>query len=156
MHQQGPVCLSHSESESKSGVAHSCLTLCDPMDCSLPGSSLHGILQARVLEWVAISFSSLSHSKVLKAFGMLFRERSTLCGSGMDPKVHTTLRDPFFLSPFLSVNSRQPPLTDTPVPPLQSSPSSGTLAMCMGAQSGLTLCNPMDCSLPGSSVHGIF
>ena len=34
------------------------LTLWDPMDCSLPGSSLHGILQARVLEWVAISFSS--------------------------------------------------------------------------------------------------
>ena len=32
-------------------------TLCDPMDCSLPGSSLHGILQARVLEWVAIPFS---------------------------------------------------------------------------------------------------
>ena len=38
-------------------VAHSCSTLCDPMDCSLPGSSLHGILQARVLEWVAIAFS---------------------------------------------------------------------------------------------------
>ena len=37
----------------------SCLTLCDAMDCSLPGSSLHGILQARVLEWVAISFSSI-------------------------------------------------------------------------------------------------
>ena len=35
----------------------SCLTLCDPMDCSLPGSSVHGILQARILEWVAISFS---------------------------------------------------------------------------------------------------
>ena len=33
------------------------MSLCDPMDCSLPGSSLHGILQARVLEWVAISFS---------------------------------------------------------------------------------------------------
>ena len=33
------------------------LTLCDPMDCSLPGSSIHGIFQARVLEWVAISFS---------------------------------------------------------------------------------------------------
>ena len=40
-----------------SEVAQSCLTLCDPMDCSLPGSSLHGILQATVLEWVAISFS---------------------------------------------------------------------------------------------------
>ena len=43
--------------ESESEVAQSCPTLCDPMDCSLPGSSLHGILQARVLEWVAISFS---------------------------------------------------------------------------------------------------
>ena len=32
-------------------------TLCDPMDCSLPGSSVHGILQARILEWVAIPFS---------------------------------------------------------------------------------------------------
>ena len=38
-------------------VTQSCLTLCDPMDCSLPSSSVHGILQARVLEWVAISFS---------------------------------------------------------------------------------------------------
>ena len=38
-------------------VAQLCPTLCDPMDCSLPGSSLHGILQARVLEWIAISFS---------------------------------------------------------------------------------------------------
>ena len=35
----------------------SCPTLCDPMDCSLPGSSVHGILQATTLEWVAISFS---------------------------------------------------------------------------------------------------
>ena len=35
----------------------SCLTLCDPMDCSLPGFSVHGIFQARVLEWVAIAFS---------------------------------------------------------------------------------------------------
>ena len=46
--------------ESKSEVAQSCptlRTLRGPMDCSLPGSSLHGILQARVLEWVAISFS---------------------------------------------------------------------------------------------------
>ena len=44
-------------SESESEVAQSCLTLCDPVDCSLPGSSLHGILQARVLEWVAMPFS---------------------------------------------------------------------------------------------------
>ena len=43
--------------ESESEVAQSCLTLCDPMDCSLPDSSVHGILQGRILEWVAISFS---------------------------------------------------------------------------------------------------
>ena len=36
----------------------SCPTLCDPMNCSLPGLSVHGILQARTLEWVAISFFS--------------------------------------------------------------------------------------------------
>ena len=43
--------------ESESEVAQSCLTLCDPVDCSLPASSIHGILQAIILEWVAISFS---------------------------------------------------------------------------------------------------
>ena len=41
----------------ESEVAQSCPTLCDPMDCNSPGSSVHGIFQARVLEWVAISFS---------------------------------------------------------------------------------------------------
>jgi len=41
----------------ESEVAQSCLTLSDPMDCSLPGSSIHGIFQARVLEWGAITFS---------------------------------------------------------------------------------------------------
>ena len=41
-------------------VAPSCPALCDPMDCSLPGSSVHGILWARILEWVAISFSRIS------------------------------------------------------------------------------------------------
>ena len=41
----------------ESEVAQSCLTLCDPMDCSPPGSSVHGISQARILEWGAIAFS---------------------------------------------------------------------------------------------------
>ena len=44
-------------SESESEVTQSCSTLCNPVDCSLPGSSVRGIFQARVLKWVAISFS---------------------------------------------------------------------------------------------------
>ena len=43
--------------EGEGEVAQSCPTLCDPVDCSPPGSSVHGILQARILEWVDISFS---------------------------------------------------------------------------------------------------
>ena len=46
--------------ESESEVTQSCPTLCDPMDCSLPGFSVHGIFQAIALEWIAISFSSRS------------------------------------------------------------------------------------------------
>ena len=45
--------------KSESEVAQSCLTLCDPMDCSPQGSSIHGIFQARILEWGAIAFSIL-------------------------------------------------------------------------------------------------
>ncbi|MGJ8488599.1 hypothetical protein ACSFB5_11960, partial [Glaesserella parasuis] len=45
--------------ESESEVAQWCPTLSDPMDCSLPGSSVHGIFQARVLEWGAIAFSTM-------------------------------------------------------------------------------------------------
>ena len=50
--------------KSESEVAQSCPTLSDPMDCSLPGSSVHGIFQARVLEWGAIAFSEYK-SKVM-------------------------------------------------------------------------------------------
>ena len=49
--------------KSESEVALSCLTLRDPMHCSLPGSSIHGVFQARVLEWDAIAFSVLLQQK---------------------------------------------------------------------------------------------
>ena len=49
--------------KSESEVTQSCLTLSDPMDCSLPGSSIHGIFQARVLEWGAIAFSLKNHRR---------------------------------------------------------------------------------------------
>ena len=45
--------------KNESEVTQSCLTLRDPMDCSLPGSSIHGLFQARVLEWGAIAFSDI-------------------------------------------------------------------------------------------------
>ena len=53
-----PLILGGEESEVKVNVAQSCPTVCNPTDCSPPGSSVHGILQARILEWVAIPFSS--------------------------------------------------------------------------------------------------
>jgi len=52
--------------ESESEVAQSCLTLSDPMDCSLSGSSMHGIFQARVLEWGAIIYSTLGEMEQLE------------------------------------------------------------------------------------------
>ena len=52
--------------KNESEVAQSCQTLRDPVDCSLPGSLVHGIFQARVLEWGAIAFSKTSGRKVLK------------------------------------------------------------------------------------------
>ena len=68
--------------KSESEVAQSCLTLCDPMDCSLPGFSVHGILQARVLEWVAISSSRGSsrprnRTRVSCIVGRFFTNRAT-------------------------------------------------------------------------------
>ena len=53
--------------KSESEVAQSCPTLSDPMDCSLPGSSVHGIFQARVLEWVALPSLMINLDSILKS-----------------------------------------------------------------------------------------
>ena len=53
--------------KSESEVAQSCLTLSDPMEGSPPGSSIHGIFQARVLEWGAIAFSMTNLDSILKS-----------------------------------------------------------------------------------------
>ena len=55
-----PLLIIKKERKKESGVTQSCPILCDFMDCSLPGSSVNGILQARILEQVAIYFSSCS------------------------------------------------------------------------------------------------
>ena len=59
-------------------LLQSCLTLCDPMDCSLPGSSAHEIFQARVLEWVPIAFSQIN-AIVLKKGIKKYLERPLGC-----------------------------------------------------------------------------
>ena len=61
--------------KSQSDVAQLCLTLSDPMDCSLPGYSIHGIFQARVLEWGAITFSDHEHYSALKRKEILTQAR---------------------------------------------------------------------------------
>ena len=92
-----------------------------PMDCSLPGSSVHGILQARILEWVAICFSRRSSQP---------RDRThDSCSSCIAGR--------FFTSE----------------PPGQAKGYS--VCVCAVAQTGPTLCNLLDFSSPGSSVHGI-
>ena len=65
--------------KSESEVAQSSPTLSDPMDCSLPGSSVHGIFQARVLEWGAIAFSVMSLGPLLFPFEFVSKGTDSLC-----------------------------------------------------------------------------
>ena len=68
------------QSENESEVTQLCPTLCKPMDCSLPGSSVHGIFQARLLEWVAIAFSQGYWS------GLLFPSPEDLPNPGIEAR----------------------------------------------------------------------
>ena len=79
--------------------AQLCPTLCKPMDCSPPGSSVHGILQARILEWAAISFSRSGNDQ----FSSVVQSCPTLC----DPLNHST--------PGLPVYHQLPEFTQTHV-----------------------------------------
>ena len=87
--------------KSESEVAQSCPTLSDPMDCSPPGSSIHGIFQARVLEWGAIAFSRKGLSSV--QFSSVAQSCPTLC----DPMNRST--------PGLPVHHQLPEFTQTHV-----------------------------------------
>ena len=84
--------------KSESEVAQLCPTLRDPIDCSLPGSSIHGIFQARVLEWGAIAFSEL-HINVLRhkqtaLWPRPHRPLDTLKKAATKRSSHTLWRDP--------------------------------------------------------------
>ena len=100
-------------------VAESCPTLCDPMDSSLPGPSVHGILQARILEWVATpSPGELPHP-------------------GSKPE-------------YLALTG----IFSTTEPPVDS-PKNCADVHAKSLQLCPTVCDPTDCSPPGSSVRGI-
>ena len=88
--------------KSQSEVAQSCPTLSNPMDCSPPGSSVHGIFQTRVLEWGAIAFSKEDTSISMLLLGKLELSSSDL------PKVTQVVngRREIFLNPYLSLNPR--------------------------------------------------
>ena len=66
------------EVKSENEVTQSCLTLSDPMDCSLPGSSVHGIFQARVLEWRAIAFSGGNNKPQIFRIGQQARNSGSI------------------------------------------------------------------------------
>ena len=100
------------------------LILCDPIDQSQPGSSVQGILQARILQWVATSFSRGSFWHRDRTVSLTF---PALAGRFLTTsstwEAHKSLHHNIFFFPSLSC---------------------------------VWLCNPMDSSLPGSAVHGIF
>ena len=80
--------------ESESEVVQSCPTPSDPLDCSLPGSSIHGTLQARVLEWVAISFpkegKENNHiNEMIPKSKELRQEEETVVRKGVEPDTIT-------------------------------------------------------------------
>ena len=72
--------------KSESEVAQSCLTQ-DPMDCSLPGSSVHGIFQARVLEWGAIAFSMTNLDSIFKIRDIIWSTKIHLVKAMIFPVV---------------------------------------------------------------------
>ena len=117
----------------------SCLTLCDPIDSSPPGFPVPGILQARTLEWVAISFSN--------AWKWQWKWSRSVASDSVRPH---GLQPTRLLCPW-------------DFPGKSTGVGCHCLLQCMKvksqsevAQSYPALSNPMDCSLPGSSIHGIF
>ena len=120
--------------KSESEVAQSCPTPSDPMDCSPPAPSIHGIFQARVLEWVAIAFSELRPTKA----ELLRTEPNNF------------LLQFCFVCHMISFNNsdNQPVFRSAVVDCLYLSHQFSSVA-----QSCPTLCEPMDCSTPGLPVH---
>ena len=134
-------------------VSQSCPTLRDLMDCSLPGSSVHEISQARILEWVAISCSRGSSQPrggaQVSCIGRWILHRQRHLESPFQPLV---IKRSFASShPVGSVWKEREKLHH-----IQNFLSSYRLTLCcLVSKSCLTLCDPVDCGPSGSSAHGI-
>ena len=149
-------------------VAKLCPTIFDPMDWTLTGSSVHGISQARILEWVVLSFFRGSSQ---------FRDRTQVSCIGRQILYHLATREALFMYMLLLLLSRFShclTLCDpidgsspgSPVPGILQARTLEWVAISFSnawkwkvkvkSLSRVWLSNPMDCSLPGSSVHGIF
>ena len=146
--------------KSEREVAQSCPTPSDPMDCSPPGSSVHGIFQARVLEWVAMPFCRASspprdQTSVSCIAGRFFTVLAIAAAAAVASVVSDSVR------PHRQQPSRLPCPWDSPGK--NTGGGCHFLLQCMKVksesevtQSCPTLSDPMDWSPPGSSVHGIF
>ena len=126
-------------------VAQSCQTLCNPTDSSLPGSSVHAISQARILEWVAIPFSQDSFSPGINS-GSLALQADASLSEPLWWWCSVTKSCPTFCLP---VNYSMPGFSV-----LHYFPRFAQNHVMMPS-SHLILCHPMDYSLPGSWFHGI-
>ena len=118
-----------------SEVAQSCLTLCDPLDCSLPGFSVHGIFQARVLEWVSVSFSrGSSPPRDWTWVSHIAGRRFTLWAT-REAQLHEV--------PGILIERKREIVI-----------ARWWEKVIVQSFSHVQLCDPMDCNQPGSSVHG--
>ena len=131
--------------KSEREVTQSCPTLRDPMDRSLPGSSVHGIFQARVLEWVATAFSEIPTQFSSVQFSSVQFSRSVVSNS-VRPRRQQPTRLP---RPWDSPGKNAEVGCHFPRPCMKVKSEREV------AQSCPTLRDPMDCSPPGSSVHGV-
>ena len=175
----------------ESEVAQSCLTLWDPLHCSLPGSFVHGLFQTIVLEWIAISFSRGSsqprtRTRVSRIVDRCFTIWATIIfitstivcprysweGTQLHPSTENWTKDLLSIvpsekamAPHSTAFAWKIPWTREPGG-LQTMGSHrvghdwSDLAAAKHSESEVTqsyptLCDPMDCSLPGSSIHGI-
>ena len=120
-----------------SSVAQSCPTLCDPMDCSLPGSSIHGIFQARILEWVAIPFSRKSSNPGIKPGSPTLQADALPPESPSVSSVQSLSRVRLFAIPSIAAHQASLSITNS-----RSSPKPMSIESVMPS-SHLILCRPL-------------